>query len=149
MKKKQLSNIISIMIIVAVIFFIVGLSVGNAQKTKTITVTKDVPVVKTITNDIPTTKTITVTKPADTTDWKALKSVDDSGFTTTTQYITLSGQVDNVCGKAVTDGANQDTAALADDTSKVTNLGKQMNSLSNNFASEVSQRQTILKKLGY
>lgn len=93
--------------------------------------------------------TTTKTNVVDTTNWQDLKTVDEQGFTTATNYIGLTAQVDTICSKAVTDAVNQDVNAMADDTNQLTTVKNKMDGLNTDFSNEVSRRQAVLSKLGY
>lgn len=137
---KKLFKIVGIIIIVIFIFS-AGVGVGGTEKTQVVTEKVNVPVTKTITQ----TKTI----PADTTEWKALKDIDDQGFTTESQVLAQMPDVANTCADAITAVSNNDQqeenldeAKMAITTSKIKGLTVDMNN-------EVNQRALILKQLGY
>lgn len=86
-----------------------------------------------VVNNPVVTKTVTVA--ADTSNWKALKEVDD-------QVFQQAGAGFGVCSQSIKDAGNYDVTALNNDTANFGKVTDKVNSLN-------VERQAILSKLGY
>lgn len=112
-------------IIIAIVIFIAGLSMGVLGRTRLVT--------REVIKEVPVEKVVEVEKNTDT--WKALKDVDDLGFVIASEQMGL-------CSRGFTAISNLDVAEMKQVT-------KEVNDNTNILTGLIVDRKELLKKLGY